>query len=47
MVKKGTITIPPPMPSKPAKKPAHMPSAASSIKSCGWKSIEEGKKSWV
>ena len=39
MVRNGTITMPPPIPNKPAKKPVQMPSVASSIKSWGWMSI--------
>jgi hypothetical protein len=38
-VMKGTITMPPPMPSRPAKKPVQIPSVASSRISWGWRSI--------
>ena len=37
---KGTMTIPPPRPSKPAKKPVAVPKAASSMMSGNSRSIE-------
>jgi len=39
MVRKGTMIMPPPMPSKPARKPVQMPSVASSRITCNCRSM--------
>ena len=47
MVMNGTISIPPPMPTRPARKPVATPSTASSTTRRGSSSIFKGKRMGV